>query len=298
MATLLVSIAFQLLASIRALKLIKLTGKSASWLLISGALLLMSVRRITALYSMLEYNLTINLFNEIIGLALSILMFLGISGIKSIFLERKQAEDAVKAMLAEKEIILKEVHHRLKNNMTTLISILHLQAGTLSDPAAVAALEEAGARVRSMMLLYEQLNKAGNFLEASARSYLSALIDGISASIAADRNVHIQKQLGDFTLDTRRLQTIGIIINELLTNCMKYAFPGKADGLLIISFLSEGDSLVLRVQDDGIGIAESIDFGHSSGLGLQLVHALAGQLDGSIRLERTKGTSIILEFAK
>jgi two-component sensor histidine kinase len=296
--TLLLSVAFQVAASILALNLIRLTGKSSSWLLISGALLLMSVRRIISLYTMVGFNWTINFVNEIIGLVLSILMFLGILGIKAIFLERKQAEETVQTMLGEKEMILKEVHHRLKNNMTTLISLLHLQAGTLSDPSAVAALEEAGDRVRSMMLLYEQLNSSADFLETSVRTYLHAVIDAIAASFAGDVDIRIVKQLDDFTLDTRRLQTLGIVINEVLTNSMKYAFRGKDCGILTISLRLEGNRVVLRVQDDGIGIPESVDFGHSSGLGLQLVQALATQLDGAIRLERINGTSIILEFAK
>jgi two-component sensor histidine kinase len=241
---------------------------------------------------------SVNLFNEIIGLVLSILMFAGIFGIKSIFLERKRAEETVQAMLEEKGIILKEVHHRLKNNMTTLMSLLHLQAGTISDTAAVEALKEAGARVRSMMLLYEQLNRSDGFLEASARSYLSALIDGIFENFADHRNIAVLKQLDEFSLDTRRLQTLGIIINELLTNCMKYAFTGKAGGSLAISLCLEGKSIILKVQDDGVGLPESMDFGHSSGLGLQLVHALAEQLSASLRLERNGGTAIILEFAR
>lgn len=297
-AILLVSIGFQLLASILAFRLIKLTGKSGSWLLISGALLLMGIRRIIALYAMVENNLSINLFNEIIGLALSILMFFGIAGIKSIFLERKRAEETVKAMLAEKGIILKEAHHRLKNNMATLISLLNLQARALRDPVAAGALEVAAARVRSMMLLNEQLNKSDNFLDASVRGYLSALIDDIAASFADQRHIRIQKDLDDFVLDTRRLQTLGIIINELLTNSMKYAFPGKAAGVLSITLRLDANRLALKVRDDGIGMPESGDLGQSAGLGLQLVHALATQLDASIRIERDGGTAVILEFAK
>ncbi len=294
----LTSIAIQVSASILALKLINLTGKSYSWFLISGALLLMSVRRIIPLHAFMKYNVPVNLPNEFIGLLLSILMLLGIWGIKAIFLERKHAEEMIKSMLTEKEMILKEVHHRLKNNMNTLISLLNLQSGTLSDQAAIQALEEAGARVRSMMLLYDQLNKSDSFLEASVRMHLSAVIDGIVASFAVEGNIRIEKQLEDFLLDTRRLQILGIIINELLTNSVKYAFRGRARGVLTISLFLEGNKVVLRVQDDGIGIPESIDFGHSTGLGLQLVQALAAQLDGSIRLERDTGTAVILEFAK
>jgi two-component sensor histidine kinase len=298
MLTLVVSVGFQLVASFMAIRLIKLTGRSGSWLFISGALLLMSIRRIIPLYAMIQYNTGVNFFNEIIGLVLSILMFLGILGIKAIFLERRQAEATVQRMLAEKEMILREVHHRLKNNMNTLISLLNLQAGTLKDPAAISALEEAGARVRSMMLLYDQLNKSDDFLQASACKYLSAVIDSSAVSGAVNGTIRIEKFLEDFTLDTRRLQTLGIIINELLTNSMKYAFAGRPGGVLSISAALVDNKVVLKVQDDGIGIPESTDFGHSTGLGLQLVQALAEQLDGTVRLERSKGTTVILEFVK
>ena len=189
MATLVVSIGFQLLASFLAIKLIKLTGKSGSWLLVSGALLLMSVRRIIPLYTMVEYNRTINLLNEIVGLVISVLMFLGILGIKAIFLERKRAEETVRTMLAEKEMILKEVHHRIKNNMNTLISLLNLQAGTLRDQAAVAALQEARTRVRSMMLLYEHLVQTANFLDAPVQRYLSMVIDEIAATFIGNEHI-------------------------------------------------------------------------------------------------------------
>ena len=250
------------------------------------------------MHAMMQFKADINLPNEITGLVLSVLMFLGILGIKTIFLERKHAEETIKTMLKEKEMILKEVHHRLKNNMTTLISLLNLQTGTVSDPSAVTALEEAGARVRSMMLLYEQLNQSDDFLETSIDNYLSAVIDGIAASFTVNGNIRIEKHLEDFPLDTRRLQTLGIIINELLTNSMKYAFRGRTGGVLTICVSLEGNRVVLRVQDDGTGIPESMDFGHSSGLGLQLVHALVAQLAGTIHLERNNGTTIILDFEK
>lgn len=296
LVTLVASTVFQLLACFLAFRLIKVTGKSASWLLVSGALFLMSVRRIVPLYLMIDNLEYINLFNEIIGLILSVLMFGGIWGIKSIFLERRRAEETANALLAEKEMILREVHHRLKNNMTTLTSLLHLQAGTLDDPGAAAALEEAESRVRSMMLLYEQLYRSTEFLEAPVRPYLSDVMDGIAEGLPGGRNIRTEKHLDDFVLDTRRLQTLGIIINELLTNCMKYAFSGRTEGMIDVVLTLSGARVVLRVQDDGIGIPGSIDFSHSTGLGLQLVQALSDQLEGSLRLERDGGTTVILEF--
>jgi two-component sensor histidine kinase len=296
--TLMLSVVFQLSALISALRLIKLTGKSGSWLLISGALLLMSLRRILPLYDILANKVPVNLPNEIIGLLLSIMMFAGILGIKSIFLERHRAEAKVRSMLAEKDMILKEVHHRIKNNMNTLISLLNLQAGTLSDKNAIAALEEAGSRVRSMMLLYDQLAHSANFMETPVQKYLSTVVDKIAATFTDSGHITLEKHLDDFVMDSRRLQTLGIIINELLTNSMKYAFVGRTTGTLRIFATLLGDRVQVRVQDDGIGIPETVDLKQSSGLGLQLVHALAEQLDGTVSIERKGGTTVTLEFAK
>lgn len=295
---LLLSMVLQIAASVLALKLIKLTGKSASWLLIAGALLLMSLRRIIALTDVLALNARVNQFNEVVGLALSLMMFLGISGIKSIFLERKRSEEKVQALLAEKETILREVHHRLKNNMSNLISLLNLQASRLSEPSAIKALEEAGLRVRSMLLLYEQLNQSCTFLEAPVRDFLSALIDTIYETFPARASIRLEKDLDDFILDTKRLQILGIIVNELMTNSMKHAFKDTAVGVLSVSLSLAGSRIVLRVRDDGSGIPASMDSGPAKGVGLQVVRALASQLDGTIHQECKHGTVFVLDFPR
>ncbi len=223
---------------------------------------------------------------------------------------RKQAEEALRAseaefnrllertqsLLAEKELILREVHHRVKNNLHTISSLLFLQTQTLKEASAIEALNEAIRRVQSFGVLYERLHLSGNFNDLSVKDYLPSLIDEIVGNFPNSPRVAIEKRIEDFSLDVQHLQPLGIIINELLTNIMKYAFAGRESGVVRVHAGSAGERIRLCVEDDGVGIPEGIDFGHSGGLGLTLVGQLADQLDGTIRIERGGGTRVILEF--
>jgi len=210
--------------------------------------------------------------------------------------ERKNAEEKQERLLREKELVLKEVHHRIKNNMNTIHSLLTLQAATVSDAAAYAALEDAGSRVRSMMLLYDKLYQSTDFNEIPVARYLPPLIDEILSNFPNRSMVKTEKNIGDFLLDVKKLQPLGIIINELLTNIMKYAFTGKKDGRIAVSAICTDDLVSVVIEDNGNGMPESVDFENSTGFGLVLVAGLTRQLDGTIRIVRAKGTRIILEF--
>jgi PAS domain S-box-containing protein len=209
--------------------------------------------------------------------------------------ERKNAEEK-KRLLSEKETMLKEVHHRMKNNMGTIRSLLHLQAISLSEPSAILALEDAGNRVQSMMVLYDSLFQSASFSELSVLRYFPALIDRIVANFPNSASVRIEKEFDDLVLDAKRLQALGIIVNELITNSMKHSFEGRAGGLIRVSARLAGHLVIFVVQDDGVGMPESVDFDSSTGFGLSLVRLLARQLEGSLKLERGGGTRIALEF--
>jgi len=210
--------------------------------------------------------------------------------------ERKQAEAGMKELLSEKELILKEVNHRVKNNMNTMRSLLRLQAGTMNDASTSSVLEEAGNRMQSMEVLYDKLYQTASFSELSIKTYLSSLVDSIIANFPQGNVVAIEKHLDDFILDAKRLQPLGIIINELLTNSMKYAFADKSKGIITVSATLVDGRITVSLQDNGKGIPESIGFDNSTGFGLTLVQALANQLNGSIRIEHGSGTRIVLEF--
>ncbi len=212
--------------------------------------------------------------------------------------ERKNAEEKLNELLKEKELVLKEVHHRIKNNMNTIHSLLILQAATVSDAAAFSALEDAGSRVRSMMLLYDKLYQSADFTEIPVAQYLLSLIDEILSNFPNRKMVKIEKNIGDFVLSVKKLQPLGIIINELLTNIMKYAFIGKKEGRIAISVTCREDLVSIVIEDNGNGMPESVDFENSTGFGLVLVGGLTRQLEGTIRIVRMNGTRIILEFRK
>jgi PAS domain S-box-containing protein len=212
--------------------------------------------------------------------------------------EHKLSDEKIKSLLAEKELLLKEVHHRIKNNMNTIYSLLSLQIGSLTEPSAISALDEAKSRVLSMAVLYDKLYRSENLREMSIKNYFMSLADEIVANFPNAKSVKIEKKIDDFVLNAKKLQPLGIIINELLTNIMKHAFTGRKNGLISIFATLTGNQVCLIIQDNGNGIPESIDFEGPTGFGLLLVRMLTKQLQGSIRIERKRGTRIILKFEK
>jgi PAS domain S-box-containing protein len=212
--------------------------------------------------------------------------------------ERRQAEERIGRLLEEKELILREVHHRIKNNMGTMHSFLRLQAGLVDDRVAVAALEDAAARVQSMLVLYDKLYQHSDFQTVSMPLYVTALVDEIAVNFPNAASVAIRKEIGDFSLDIKRAQALGIMINELITNAMIYAFPGRADGHIMVTAAQVGSLVRFSIEDDGVGMPDFLDFESSGGFGFTLIAGLARQLDGALRLERSQGPRIVLEFEK
>jgi PAS domain S-box-containing protein len=220
----------------------------------------------------------------------------GTFGITRDISELKRNEERVTSLLREKDLILKEVHHRIKNNMSTIGGLLSLQASSLENPEAARALENAAGRVHSMLVLYEQLYQSQDFSEISVRDYLPPLVDRILESHPVKDFVSITKELDDFSLRPRTLQPLGIIVNELITNILKYAFAGRSSGRIGIYASEEAGMVRVRIEDDGNGIPEGIRMDGSSGFGLLLVGTLVQQLKGSIRIDRRQGTAVTLEF--
>lgn len=221
---------------------------------------------------------------------------IGVIGISLDITDKKIADDKIKQLLAEKEIILKEVHHRIKNNMNTIISLLLLQTYKLHDASAVAALNNAANRIQSMLILYDKLYQSKSFNNIAVSDYLPALIDEIISNFPNIIDLKIDKKIENFILNVKKMQPLGIIINELLTNTMKYAFTGKNNGLISVSAALSHNTVTLIIADNGIGIPESIDFKNSTGFGMQLVSLLVDQIDGRISIERGQGTKFIIEF--
>jgi PAS domain S-box-containing protein len=211
---------------------------------------------------------------------------------------RKMNEERIKKLLEEKNIILKEVHHRIKNNMNTIVSLLKLQSKSMTNKEAVKALKNAQSRVRSMQVLYDKLYRSTDFQKTSIRDYLTTLIDEIVGNFEHRNEIVIEKEINDFIVDAKIVFSIGIIVNELLTNSMKYAFDYGKNGKkrIKVSTTKDDGRVLLLIQDNGKGLPQTISPDKAPGFGLRLVDMLSKQIDGKINIERDKGTKFILEF--
>ncbi|MBF0328355.1 MAG: PAS domain S-box protein [Nitrospirae bacterium] len=209
---------------------------------------------------------------------------------------RRQADEKIRNLLAEKDLILKEVHHRIKNNMNVIAGLLSLQANMLENQEAVAALNDSKSRVISMMALYDKLYRSECFLEVSFKGYATLLINEITANFANRKKVRIEIHIEDFIISAKLLSTVGIIINEIVTNAMKHAFSGRKDCLLSVSAALKNQYITLVIEDNGVGLPEFIDIHEPKGFGLQLLKMLTKQLGGSMKIEREQGTRFILKF--
>lgn len=212
--------------------------------------------------------------------------------------ERKLTENRIQLLLAEKEILLKEVHHRIKNNMYTISNLLYLQAESLSDSSAVNALTDARNRIQSMMLIYDKLYRSADYKNISAKEYLSNLIDDIASVFPGSDRIIINKKFDDFIMNSNILFNAGIIINELITNSLKYAFPDNAEGIISIQVIKhEENRAVITITDNGIGFDLSGKTGGTPGFGLELIKILAMQLNAELQLDGNNGTHFRIEFS-
>jgi PAS domain S-box-containing protein len=210
--------------------------------------------------------------------------------------EHKLAEDEVKRQLAEKEILLKEVHHRIKNNIASIGGLLSLHMQSITNPEAIAVLQDAIGRVNSMGILYDKLLLSEDYKDISVKNYAESLADVVVALFPGSAKIKLEKRIADFRLDPKRLFPLGIIINELLTNIMKYAFSKRKTGLIKISLTNVDKHVKLVIQDNGNGLPVGFNINESKGFGLMLVKMLSQQLAGSFTIENHKGTRCIVEF--
>jgi len=225
---------------------------------------------------------------------------LGVVCVGSDITDIKEAEDKLKSSLREKELLLQEVHHRVKNNLQIISSLLNLQSGYIKDEEDLEIFKESQSRVKSMAFIHEQLYKSSDFTKINFANYIHNLLSYLSFSHDLDPNkIKIDLNVEDAFLDINTAIPCGLIINELVTNSIKYAFPDGGSGTIGVDLYSKyEDEYVLIVDDDGIGISEDIDFQNTDTLGLQLVNNLTKQLEGSIDLNRENGTKIKIVFNK
>ena len=208
----------------------------------------------------------------------------------------RAAEERVRRLLGEKEILLKEVHHRIKNNFATVGSLMSLHAQSTTSPEAISVLTDAIARVNSMRVLYDRILLADDYRVTSVKQYLNGLIDEIVPLFPGNSDVAIDRKIDDFRLDAKQLYPIGIITNELFTNAMKHAFVDRNGGRIRVALTRERNHVVLTVGDDGVGLSGEFDIAESGGFGLMLVSMLSQQLGGTATMSGKNGTTSVVEF--
>ena len=210
-------------------------------------------------------------------------------------LQRREA--AIQEALLEKELLLKEIHHRVKNNLQVVSSLLRLQAHAHKDPRVQGALQEAQERIQAIALIHQKLKQAPDPTCLDLAAYIQTLVERLVRSYAANPTlVDLQVRVDSLRLGPDEAVPLGLVINELVTNALQHAFPPGEGGTLEIELttLPEGGA-ELRIADSGQGLPEGVDLDHG-GLGFQLVKALADQLGGSLELERRRGAAFSLRF--
>jgi PAS domain S-box-containing protein len=213
--------------------------------------------------------------------------------------DRKQKEERIEAALKEKDLLLGEIHHRVKNNLQIIYSLLDLQAAGISDRSVVESLRESQNRIRSMALIHQTLYQSNDFARVDFSTFLDALVPSLVSSYRLNpASVRLSIQADQLLLPMNDAIPCGLIVNELITNIFKHAFPAGRGGLVEVELtrLEETGEACLRVADDGIGLPEGLDVAATATLGLQLVHLLSSQLSGRLVINRGNPTSFTLTF--
>ncbi|MDO9046068.1 MAG: PAS domain S-box protein [Methanobacteriaceae archaeon] len=248
---------------------------------------------------------------------------------------RKKMENKIKSSLKEKEILLKEVHHRVKNNMQVISSLIGLQSEHVDDKKTKVMFEDSQNRIRSMALIHEKLYGSQGMEKVDFSEYVRSLVSSLENSYAHQNGIEVIIDVGDVLLDIDQAITCGLILNELISNSFKYAFPeqkvldnyapleiGDAseddlesdeisplksvyltnynlsleNPLISIAVCSIGEEIILQVGDNGVGLPEGLNFEYTDSLGLQIVCTLVAQLEGKIKLDESEGTKFIIKF--
>nr|WP_319375904.1 MASE3 domain-containing protein [uncultured Methanoregula sp.] len=209
--------------------------------------------------------------------------------------EVKARTEELSASLEEKVLLLREIHHRVKNNLQIIISLVNLQMRRVEDERLKQVMAETQNRVRAMALVHEKLYQSGDISRIELAGYTGFLVTHLFTFYGVDsRQVTLKIDIGKIMLNINTAIPLGLIINELASNALKHAFPDSRKGSLSIAVREEGKILHLMVRDDGIGMPEDFDWRNAESLGLRLVVSLVEQLDGTIELDRSAGTAFTI----
>jgi len=213
--------------------------------------------------------------------------------------ERKKTENKLQKSLNEKEMLLKEIHHRVKNNLMIISSLLNLQSRYIKDEESKTIFKESRNRTKFMALIHERLYQSADLKRIDFGNYIRTLANDLYHTYVMDTGlIKLNVDVDDVMLDINTSIPLGLIVNELVTNSLKHAFPPGKSGEINIKFHSSDDKYLLEVKDNGIGFPKDIDYKNTESLGLRLVISLTEQIDGKIEFNNTSGTSFKIIFTE
>ena len=210
---------------------------------------------------------------------------------------RKKTEKMLKNSLDAKEMLLKEIHHRMKNNLMIISSLLNLQSRYIKDEESKNIFKESQNRARSMALMHERLYQSADLKSIDFGDYISTQANDIYHTYVMDTNlIKLNIDVDDLRLDINTSIPLGLIVNELVTNSLKHGFPEGKSGEIGIIFHKQDENYILEIKDNGVGFSEDIDYNNTDSLGLQLINNLTDQIDGEIEFNTSSGTSFKISF--
>ncbi|MEM7162609.1 MAG: histidine kinase dimerization/phosphoacceptor domain -containing protein [Bacteroidota bacterium] len=222
-----------------------------------------------------------------------------VSGIANYITDKKTAESQIIDSLKEKEVLLQEVHHRVKNNLQVISSILNLQSSYVKDKNSLDILRESQNRIKSMSFIHESLYQTKDFSQVDFEDYITGLTKNLLYSYSVISNqAALDLEVEKVYLSLDQAIPCGLIVNELVSNALKYAFPGEEKGTIRLKIREKNSVVSMEISDDGIGLPKGFEINKSDSLGLQLVSTLTKQLDGEIKISSKKGTKYLIKFEK
>ncbi|MBU0676004.1 MAG: sensor histidine kinase [Proteobacteria bacterium] len=260
----------------------------------------------TSLFTVLLFGVFIIIITTIFLLSFELIFRLGqklmekSNALEDEIIQRQEAQNQAETSLKERELLLQEIHHRVKNNLQIISSLLRLQSHHLGDPKIEAILNDSRSRIGAMSLIHKTLYKPTNLASVSFHDYINELALQLFDFYAVDPNrITLATDLESISLNIETATPCGLIINELVTNALKYAFPENRKGLIsvVLKRNDQGSGYLLRISDNGVGLPAGLDIRHIESLGLSLAVNLAEkQLQGQVDISRNQGTTFDITF--
>lgn len=214
-----------------------------------------------------------------------------------VLLQTRRLSVQVNQLLQDKEMLMKEIHHRVKNNLMVISSLLNLQSRYIKDEKSKEIFKESQNRAQSMALIHERLYRSTDMKSIDFADYIRSLTrDLFNTYSTQEDRIDLKMDVEDVEVDIDNAVPLGLIINEIVTNSLKYAFPDENAGTISISFHKQKDQYLLEVSDDGIGIPEEFEVEKSDSLGMMLINSLTYQIGGELEMERSPGTTFRIKF--